>query len=161
MTIVATMGRQAAPSPDEPSILEHTARLIREFQLDWQREVPGQIHGNGFDTSGIPEWHPDFIAYIERTCKKRGCYDLNCRHGMKVLHPDARVRVSRAFRRLRRDAPREFDALYLVTRYNLTLDEVAGRLNERAVRLAAEQRYSREGILVLVVSAAHKIEQWS
>ena len=164
MTIVAAMGSQ--PRRDEnpaPAslILEHTAQLIREFQLDWQREIPDQIHGVDFDADGIPQWHPDFVAYIERTCKKPGCHDLNCRHGMRTLHPDSRVRVSRAFRRLRREAPREFDALYLVTRYSLTLDEVAARLSSRSISLGHADRYTHDGILVLVVSAAHKIEQWS
>lgn len=151
---------QAAELPIQRSILEHTAFLIREFTLEWRRETPDQIHSSSLDEGGGPAFHPDFIAYVDRPCPKRGCFDPRCRHGMRSLHPDSRVRVTRAFRRLRAEAPREFDVLYLMCRHNLTVSEITAQMNDRAGRLGLTSRYTDEGVVVLAVSAAHKIEQW-
>ena len=139
--------------------MRHTAEVIREITLEWQRETPLQIHSNVLEGNGF-QYHPDFIAYIERTCRVKGCVDPNCTHGLRVIHPDRRVRVTRAFRLLRNEAPREFDALYMVCRHGYTLVEIAARLNGRAERIGKGDRYSTDGVRVLVMSGAHKIEQW-
>lgn len=162
MTILAAMVEEpdVAESPVPRGVLEHTAFLIREFSREWHREIPAQIHSDTISEGGYLDFHPDFIAYVDRPCPKPGCFNPRCNHGMRSLHPDSRVRVTRAFRRLRVEAPREFDALYMICRHNHTLSEVAGRMTDRAISLGHPQRYDEAGILVLVVSAAHKIEQW-
>jgi hypothetical protein len=157
VTILAAM--EAEPS-HERAILEHTAFLIREFSREWHREVPEKIHSGQIDEGGNPAFHPDFIAYVDRPCHRKDCFNAGCNHGMRSVHPDSRVRVTRAFRRLRVEAPREFDALYLIARHNYTLSDVARRLTDRAIALGHPQRYDETGAMLLTVSAAHKVEQW-
>lgn len=157
MTILAAV-EPPRPSLD-PELMRHTAEVIREIALEWQRETPVQLHNDTLEGNGY-QYHPDFIAYIERTCRMKGCTDPGCTHGLKVIHPDRRVRVSRAFRLLREDAPREFDALYMVCRHGYTLAEISERLNRRSINLGHADRYSLDGVRVLVMSGAHKIEQW-
>jgi hypothetical protein len=140
--------------------LEHTAFLIRELMREWHVETPQQIHSDEIDEGGYLAFHPDFIAYVDRPCLKPGCFNPRCNHGMRSLHPDSRVRVSRAFRRLRVEAPREFDALYLVCRHQFTIDDVARKMTERSMALGWGTNYSRTDIMVLIVSGAHKVEQW-
>lgn len=165
MTILAAVTAQTATQqePDPPlprQVLEHTARLIREFTLEWHREIPDNIHSDQIDIGGAPAFHPDFITYVDRPCHREDCHDPRCTHGLRSIHSDSRVRMSRAFRRLRAEVPREFDALYLVCRHGLSLTEVAERMTDRAISLGKANRFTREGVLVLVVSAAHKVEMW-
>lgn len=160
MTILAVMEAEETPDQLPRAVLEHTAFLIREFSREWHREVPEQIHSGQIDEGGNPAFHPDFLAYVDRPCHRKDCFNVRCNHGMRSIHPDSRVRVTRAFRRLRVEAPREFDALYLICRHYLSLSEVAERLTERAISLGHPQRYDETGVMLLAVSAAHKIEQW-
>ena len=142
-------------------ILEQTAYWLREFSLAWHEEVPAKIHEGlrslKVDGGGGPAFTREFRDYIDRPCRRKYCYDLNCNHDAEDT---PKLRTTRAFRRLRREAPREFDALYLICRHGLTIPEAAAALTERAVRLDKPERYDSGGILVLVVAGVDKLVKY-
>ncbi len=126
--------------------------------MTFREEVPIQIHASEVDEGGAPVFHHDFEAFIERDCRKPGCYNLRCWHGEARENP--RKRTHKALRKLRRIAPREFDALYLIVAHQLTMSDVARSMTERAIRLDKPERYTDAGVLVLVASGIDKIQRW-
>jgi hypothetical protein len=158
------------PSSEAPTFssfpkeeLEKTAYWLREFSLAWNSEVPIKLHtGLRFiDGGGSPAFDPAFLAYIDRPCKRRWCHDLNCRHDRDdILDRDNRHRTTKAFRKLKESTPREFDALYLICRHGLTLEEAGEKLTERAIRLGKPERYGVAAVLILVMSGIDKLVRW-
>ena len=90
-----------------------------------------------------------------------------------------KLRAKRAFRRLRAKAPKEFDAAFLMVtvdqmgrdvrpeddaalrqRFEASLRATTHRLNVRA-RARGERPYTAEDVLVLLVSAFHKLSLWA
>lgn len=154
----------AEPAEQQPVIPDHvlryTASWIREFSLDFHRETPLKLHSSATDDGGGPSFHPDFIRYIDRPCRKEDCYDLRCKHGQNPRNPDSRLRTTRAFRKLRRQAPREFDVLYLICAHQMTLKDVSKALTDRAIRIGKPERYDEGGVLVLAVLGVDKLVKW-
>ena len=126
------------------------------FRSLWWDETPMKIHQRDFDSGGFPEWHPEFAKWLFHEPPVREFYDGGYRH------EDARLRTTRAFRKLRRKAPREFDVLYLLVakRPPLGLVQIAEALNERAERLGKEDRYQTEDVMVLAISGLDKTLKW-
>ena len=146
-----------------PDVLERTAFWLREFSLAWHSEAPIKIHTGlrDVDGGGGPAFHPDFINYIDRPCKRRTtCFDLHCNHDQDDPAWDPRRRTTRAFRKLKETAPREFDALYLVCRHGLSISEVAAQLTARAIRIDKPERYGNAAVLMLVISGIDKVVRW-
>lgn len=161
-----TIAIQAAgPIPQQPfspfpqEVLDQTAFWLREFSLAFHEEVPRELHV-GLGEGGNPEFHPDFLAYIDRPCKKRSCHNLHCTHDQDTLFPSPRRRTTQAFRKLRRVAPREYDVLRLLCVYGLSIHEVAERLTERAVRLGKPERYGEAAVIVLTISGVDKLMRY-
>lgn len=149
----------AAPEPIfADDVVLNASRWLRELTSSWQHEFPMQIHSRDLDRSGAPEFHPAFKSYIERDCRKPGCYDLRCSHGQD--RPNPRKRTKQVLSKLRRWAPREFDVLWLVVVRNMSFSDVSRALTERSLRLGKPERYTEQDVLVLVVSAVDKIENW-
>lgn len=178
MTTIAAVAQVATPIslPEPlfpPDVLQSTARWIHHFAVSWHSEVPMRIHSSDIDPGGAPEFDNDFINWVERPCNGRAwcskptceivgqhrCHDMKCSHGINRI-VDPRHRTHRAFRRLRRAAPREFDAIYLLCAIGLSFQEVAVQLTDRAVRLDKPERYSDVSVLILAVSAVDKLSRW-
>lgn len=158
MTILAPV-IAPAPEPVFPEdVLRNASQWLRELTTTWSEEVPIQLHSSDLDEGGGPKYHPSFKNYIERDCRKPGCFNLQCSHGQD--RPDPRKRTHKALGKLRRWAPREFDALWMIVARNMSVREVARALTERSLRLGKPERYSEQDVLVLVVSGIHKIESW-
>lgn len=121
---------------------------------DWHGEVPIKIHGADTALDGSPQWHPDFSNWIEREE-----FEGNPEAPRKRQH-DQRIRTTRAFRKLRKKAPREFDVLYSIVVHRLSLEDLAEAMTERAIRLNKPERYTPAGILILTVSAVDKMIGW-
>lgn len=181
MTILAAMAGGAVPAKTEEGgplfsteVLRTTAAWLRTFALAWHSEIPQRIHKAEIDQGGAPEFHNDFTSWIERPCNPRKfscrntacaivgqhpCHDLHCTHATDRI-VDARHRTHRSFRKLRRVAPREFDAVYLLCAKNLSFEETAHAMTDRAIRLNKPERYTATGVLVLAVSAVDKLSRW-
>jgi len=125
------------------------------FQELWWGEVPLKMHERGLDESGSPQWHPEFSRWLFAEPAQR--YDV-------VAHEtaDQRLRTTRAFRRLRRKAPREFDVLYLMVARKppMGLREVSEALTARAIRNDKPERYNEEAVLMLAISGLDKTMRW-
>lgn len=156
-----------------PEVLTATATWIRQFSLAWHSETPQTINTSQFEGDGL-QFSPEFIGWIERPCdgrawcsnpkceiepRKHHCHDLSCSHGMRRYN-DPRHRTHRAFRRLRRAAPREFDAMYLLCAQGMSFGDVARAMTERAIRINKPERYSEGSVLVLAISAVDKLSRW-
>lgn len=124
------------------------------FRSLWWGEIPTRIHQRAMDAGGYPEWHPDFAHWLFA--------DPPVRETMGRRDEDPRLRTTRAFRKLRRKAPREFDVLYLLVakRPPPGLVEIRDMLNERAERNGKEDRYELEDVLILALSGLDKTLKW-
>lgn len=148
--------------------LSYTALWCRILADDWKTEVPLKLHRSHGDYApdGTPEWTKEFGDWLERNSREnqsrenRGPYQ----------NPPQRIRTTRAFRKLRAQAPQEFLVLYDLCVLNpvkstdelpLAFAAVARRLNERAIRKGFPERFDREVVALLAYSAAHKLaERW-
>lgn len=149
-----------------------TQRWLTELGRDYRGEVPTRIHasfhGQHYGLGAAPPFAPEFISYIGRI----NCSDPKCRQCADDLpiyseamearrrNPESKTRVTRAFRKLRRAAPLEFDVLYLAVMQGLTVQEIAERLTQRAIKGGHEDRYDAQAVVVLAVVGMEKIGQW-
>lgn len=157
MTIAAALG-PAPPAPPQPIFprdkLKEIAFWLRVFIEDWHGEVPLRIHGRDTGHDGAPGWHYEFENWIEREE-----FEGN-REGVRKRQRDQRIRTTRAFRKLRKKAPREFDVLYSIVVHQMSITELSVAMTERAIRLDKPERYTPAAILILTVSAVDKMIGW-
>jgi hypothetical protein len=154
-----------AASAITPSRLARANRLIAQFSHDWRQEFPHKLHTYGPDDGhglGGPAFHPDFIRFLGNI--PHVCSDGACRNEMRRneagRNHDSRTRTTRAFRKVRRVAPREFDVLYLLCVLSYSVDDVVRALNQRAERLEKPERYDRRGVTYLALSGLDKASRW-
>jgi hypothetical protein len=133
--------------------MTHVAFWMRVFIEDWHGEIPLRIHSWELGDDGAPMWHPDFARWIEKEDFEGGPRN-------KKRNSDQRIRTTRAFRKLRKTAPREFDVLYCLVVHRMRLTEVADALTTRAIRIGKPERYTPSGVLILTVSAVEKVAGW-
>lgn len=158
--------------------IAHARRMIRYFALEWYSEIPTKIHqARAFDEGGAPEYTSDFYSYIDDAMKSKG-REERPRRVHDIDNP--KRKVTQAFRTLRKRAPREWDAMRclvvidqvgrhasprdeekLEEQFESSLRATAIRFNERAERLNKEERYSRDEVLLLVISAVEKLSRWA
>lgn len=159
--------------------VRYARAAVRHYSLEWFSELPTRIHQSSrlFDEGGAPEFTNDFISYLDdalrskkREERPRGPHDVD----------NPKRRVTQAFRTLRQRAPREWDAMrclvvidqvgrqtsprdetQLEQQFESSLRSTAERFNERAVRINKPERYDRDTVLLLVVSAVDKLAKWS
>ena len=134
--------------------MKYVAFWMRVFIEDWHGEIPLRIHSWELGADGAPMWHPDFARWIEKEDFEGGP------RGDKKRNSDQRIRTTRAFRKLRKTAPREFDVLYCLVAHRMRLNEVADALTTRAIRIGKPERYTSTGVLILTVSAVEKVAGW-
>ena len=135
--------------PDD--VLRRTARLMDEYATYWNMELPLRIHTLEAADDGAPQWHSDFARWLTRTDGSDGQWRDN---------PEARVRTTRAFRKLRKHHVREFEVLYRVAILGHSVTEASQWLNDRAYRNAKPERYAREDVIWMLVVAVDKVSAW-
>jgi hypothetical protein len=149
---------------------------VRQFSIDWYGETPIRLHSREIAPDGSPQLHGDFIGYLEDGLndKRRG----NVR-SKRVELETPRRRVSKAFRLLRRKAPKEFDVLYcmvaidqvgrmtklgdldaLEAEFWASVRRTRARMNLRAAE-RGDPQVSENDILILIVSGTRKLGLWA
>lgn len=138
-----------------PEVIKGFNMWLKFFRELWWEETPVRIHQREIDPGGAPQWHPEFAKWLFTEPQRGTGYQ-------KQSETDQRLRTTRAFRKLRRKAPREFDVLYLMVARKppLGLRAVAEKLNERAERNGKEDRYDEQGVLMLAISGLDKMMRW-
>jgi len=124
-----------------------------------------RLHERGDGSS--PPFSPEFIRYVGYVeCTMPDCPDCRKERAKQKnaqgwRNPEPRLRATRAFRKVRRVAPREFDALYLYCINSFTVAEIAKALTDRAKRLGHDDRYTRTSVRLLLLSGIDKvIKNW-
>ena len=151
--------------------MRHILLWMHKYSRDWtiQGEVPMRIHesrpGQHFGLGSAPPFAGEFVGYIgELTCDVEGCREcdtLKRREGNPYSrNTQTRTRTTRAFRKLRRFAPREFDAVYLAVVHQQTLNQIAESFTGRSYARGFDETFDRIGILTLIVSGMDKLEKW-
>ena len=143
---------------------------------DWRGEIPLRLHESGFNQSwglgSAPPFSRDFdryVGFIE--CKQPNCHVCAKRRRGERIPIDGdgyydydqnhRTKMSRAFRKVRKHAPLEYDVLYLAVMHGLTLEQIAARLNERAVRINKPERYDVSDVALLALLGIDKARRWA
>lgn len=134
------------------AVLAETVRNMQLFASYWNEELPLRIHSREISEGGTPEWHQDFARWIGKADV------LNDRRWRQ--NPEPRVKTTRAFRKLRRVAVREYEVVYRTAILNIPFPETVDWLNERAIRNNKPDRYSEEDALMLLVCGIDKIASW-
>lgn len=154
--------------------IEKARRSLSLLSEDWTGEVPFRIHESGHDShfglGSSPPFAPEFIGYIGGlTCKNEFCKRCRKRETTAprddegyyaVKRTNTRVRTTRAFRKLRRYAPLEYDVLWMAVMYHLTVTEITQRLNDRAIAKGYDDRYRRMDVVILAVAGLDKVAKW-
>lgn len=153
--------------------IQETSHWIQEFRQDWVRETPLKMHAYGTDDGhglGGPPFHPEFENWLGQICfcgrkynaitGEKGCPSLELQMSRRQSNSLARQRTTRAFRKLRKVAPREFDALYLMCALQASFWTTLNALNERAERLDKPERYTPSDLMVLIVSGIDKVRHY-
>lgn len=135
--------------PEE--VIKRTAKRMRWLSAMWNEEIPLRIHSHEIDDGGAPQWHPDFALWMSRTEVK----DKYWRE-----RPEARVKTTRAFRKLRRHHPREFEVLYRTAILGIPIKDTVEWMNDRAVRNEKVERYTYDDIVVYLIVATDKVVSW-
>lgn len=148
--------------------IEETSYWIREFRDDWNKEVPVRLHGYGTDAGhglGGPPFNPEFEHWLGQICfcgrkynpktGEKGCPSMEIQVS-RNRNTESRQRTTRAFRKLRKMAPREFDVLYLMCALNASFWTTLTSLNQRAERLG-KPTYTPTDLMILVISGIDKV----
>ena len=143
-------------------------RIFADYNNEIPRRIHAREHGQGYGLGAAPPFAPEFISYIGRL----NCSDPHCKpcredipvyleaEEYKKKHNNPRTRVTKAFRKLRRAAPIEFDVLYMAVVRGLTGREIAEKLTERAIAGGHPERYDLHAVAVLTVLGTEKISAW-
>lgn len=134
------------------AVMVETVRNMQLFASYWNEELPLRIHSREVSEGGTPEWHQDFARWIG----KADVFDD--RRWRK--NPEPRVKTTRAFRKLRKVAVREYEVVYRTAILNIPFPETVRWLNERAIRNNKPDRYTEEDALMLLVCGIDKIAAW-
>jgi len=141
------------------TVLEDTGHWLARFSSDYRGEAPDKIHNGDIAADGAPQWHPDFARW------------LTTREVIDTPRPDQpteekRLRTTRALRRLRKEAIREFEVVYRIMVMGERIDETTKWLNDRAIRNniplpnGRPEHYRTKDTIALVVSGIDKMRDW-
>ena len=140
-------------------VIGQTVHWLGRFRADFLGDIPQQIHNGDIANDGAPQWHPDFARWLTA----REVIDTP---RPDVRTPENRLRTTRALRRLRKTAIREFEVVYRVMVVGDTITEVTLWLNERAERHGIPLRpnrsvhYSEKDASVILFSGIDKMRDW-
>ena len=137
------------------AVLRETARWMVDFRDYWQDELPQQIHvRNEYGEGGTPAWHPDFERWL-------GVDYYGKRSDQRWrVNPEPRIRTTRAFRKLRKKAVREYEVCYRIIILGEPIEETCEWLNVRAVRNQKTDRYGMLETMLLLVAGVQKMISW-
>lgn len=138
--------------PDD--VLRDTARWMVDFRDYWHDELPQQLHTHEYNEGGTPEWHPDFTRWLGID------YYGNGSDRRWSDNPEPRIRTTRAFRKLRRKAVREYEVCYRIIILGEPIEETCEWLNARAIRNQKADRYGMLETMLLLVSGVQKMRGW-
>lgn len=131
--------------------LERLTERVQFYSTEYMAEIPMRIHSRGTDDGhglGGPPYHPQFEAWLKAGEPNERRVD------------DHRMRVTRAFRKIRQIAPREYFVLQLICAKRMDIVEVTRIMNERAEKGGHPERYTPMVVTVLLSSALDKAEKW-
>jgi hypothetical protein len=134
------------------SVITETVREMTQFAANWHEEIPVRIHSRSVSDGGTPEWHAEFAQWLGRADQFN---DKRWRE-----NPEPRLRTTRAFRKLRRAAVREYEVVYRTAILRIPFPETVAWLNERAIRNQKTDRYTEDDALMLLISGVDKIASW-
>jgi hypothetical protein len=130
------------------------ARTVQDMTVlssYWNLELPLRIHSRALGEGGTPEWHQDFARWM-------GKAELGDRKWRES--PEPRVKTTRAFRKLRKTAVREYEVVYRTAILRIPFSETVAWLNERAIRNNKPDRYTEEDALMLLICGVDKVANW-
>lgn len=139
--------------PLPQTVIEDTARWMGEFAAEWRNEIPTKIHGGGLDPGGAPEMHSEFWRWLTRNDRPDDPRDVQ-------RNPENRLRITRAMRSLRKQAPREYEVVYRVMVLGEHPSATAKWLTERAIKGGHPERYSPKDVVAICVSGVDKLRNW-
>lgn len=140
-------------------VVGQTLWWLQRFRSDFHGEVPQQIHNREIADDGAPQWHPDFARWLTA----REVIDTP-RPDMPT--PENRLRTTRALRRLRKMAVREFEVVYRIMVLGDSIEDVTLWLNERAERNGVplppnrSVHYSEKDTSCILFSGIDKMRDW-
>lgn len=143
------------------------AEVYRDYKGDAPQRIHAREHGQHYGLGSAPPFAPEFISFIGRlNCSDPRC--KTCREDVPVYleseeyrkaRSNPKTRAARAFRKLRRAAPTEYDVLWLALRGH-TASEIADKLNERAIAGGHGDRYDVNAVAVMTVLGTEKLSSW-
>ena len=119
----------------------------REFSSNWNLGAPQRLHQRQLAEDGSPQWHPEFAGWLVEGQRSKTV-------------PEEQRRTRKAFRHLRKVAPREFEVAYRFCVQGEDLRQIASWLNERAIRNGTAERYDRSAVLLILYSAIDKLRNY-
>ena len=143
---------------------------------EWRGEVPLRLHESGFNQSWGLGSAPPFAKEFERWIGYLECSQPNCsscqrrKRGERIptdgdgyydYDQDHRTRMKRVFHKVRKHAPLEFDVLYLAIMHGLSIEQIAQRLTERAIRGGHPERYGIHDVAMLALLGIEKAQRWA
>jgi hypothetical protein len=140
-------------------VIGQTLWWLQRFRSDFHGDVPQQIHNHEIANDGSPQWHPDFARWLTA----REVIDTP---RPEVATPENRLRTTRALRRLRKTAVREFEVVYRIMVVGSSIEEVTIWLNERAERNGVplppnrSVYYSEKDTSCILFSGVDKMRDW-
>jgi hypothetical protein len=157
------------------SAVKQTFFWLTQFSRDWRGEVPLRLHEGHGGLGAAPAFTNQFVEYIgsikcsSEHCHACRCINPSCQRCAARRREEReegrarsahRTRTTKAFRKLRERAPREFDVVNLICRHGLDLPQVAAALNDRFARNGRAERIDVGGVLVLAMSGTDKLRNW-
>jgi hypothetical protein len=134
-------------------VLKSTGYWLARFSNDYHGEVPNRIHNREIASDGAPQWHPDFARWLTSR-------EVISTPRPERATPEQRLRTTRAMRRLRKEAIREFEVVYRVMVLGERIEDTTRWLNERAIRNGKSSRYRTKDTIALVISGVDKMREW-
>lgn len=150
------VGHMADRFPD--SVLRTTGYWLARFSADYRGEIPQKIHNGDIALDGAPQWHPDFMRWLT-------VREVISTPRPEHPTPEERLRTTRALRKLRKEAVREFEVVYRVMVMGERIEDTTRWLNQRAQRNhvplppGRNQHYRPKDTLALVVSGVDKMKE--
>ena len=141
-------------------VLHETAVWMIDLHDYWHSEIPLKLHTFEMGIGGTPQWHPDFASWLGIDYYS----DRSDRNWEK--NPEPRIRTTRAFRKLRKKAIREFELCYRVIILGEPIPAAMAWLNTRAQRNeiplpeGKSIHYDLTDTVLLLVSGVEKLRSW-
>lgn len=139
------------------NVLDQTVWWLQRFRSDFLGELPLRIHSSEIADDGSPQWHPDFARWL--TARENTGY-------RPPTNSENRLRTTRALRRLRKVAIREFEVVYRVMVLGESLEATTKWLNARAQRNriplppGRSMHYTLKDTSCILFSGIDKMRDW-